>query len=187
MPAPDNDIRKIKFTGGPLDSPEEMKAAAELWRAIGLAACVWARLEQHLDAVLIHLNQPKHSEKLHDPDHPIGFKRKIKLLKRWFNQHQVLAEHRNSMRPITTEMLSLSETRNQILHSILDSYDLATKTAVFRAVRAKTDTTYEATKYVGTLETLLNFAASARTVHLRFAHLCRGIFTPDVLTRLQKA
>jgi hypothetical protein len=86
----DNDIHKIRFTGGPLDSPEEMKAAAELWRAIGLAACAWARLEQHLDAVLIHVNQPKHSEKLHDPDRPIGFKRKIKLLKRWFNQHPVL-------------------------------------------------------------------------------------------------
>jgi len=116
-----------------------MKAAAELWRAIGLAACTWSRLEQHVEVVLIHLNQRKHSEKLYDQDHPIGFKRKIKLLKRWFNQHPALAEHRDILRTITTDMLSLSVTRNTFLHSILDSYDRATSTATFRAVRPTSD------------------------------------------------
>jgi len=169
MPAPDDDIYKVRLSGTPLDDPESMEASAELWRVIGLSACTWARLEQHIDMVLIHLNQPKHSEKLHDPDHPIGFKRKIKLLKRWFNQHPALAEHRASLRQITTKMLALSKTRNAFLHSILDSYDPSTKTAVFRAVRAMSPTTYQAGKYVGTLETFLQFAGETHAAHLRFA------------------
>jgi hypothetical protein len=185
MPAPDDDIYKVRLSGTPLDDPESMEASAELWRVIGLSACTWARLEQHIDMVLIHLNQPKHSEKLHDPDHPIGFKRKIKLLKRWFNQHPALAEHRASLRQITTKMLALSKTRNAFLHSILDSYDPSTKTAVFRAVRAMSPTTYQAGKYVGTLETFLQFAGETHAAHLRFALISTGLFTPDALARLQ--
>jgi hypothetical protein len=133
--AMDDDITRLNFIGGPLDDEEQLKASAELLNAIGLATCVWARVEQLIDAALIYLNQPKHSEKIHDPDHPIGFKRKIKLLKRWFNQHPALADHRDVIREITTELLELSGTRNAVLHSILDSYDPNTKTLVFRSIQ----------------------------------------------------
>src|SRR5215204_5755330 len=175
----------ISFIGGPLDDGEQMKAAAELWRAIGLAACTWSRLEQHVEVVLIHLNQREHSEKLYDEDHPIGFKRKIKLLKRWFNQHPALAEHRDTLRTITTDMLSLSVTRNTFLHSILDSYDPATSTATFRAVRPTSDTTYAVSKHVGTVGTLINFAGAVQDTHLRFARISTGLFTADAAARLR--
>jgi hypothetical protein len=185
MVATDDDLY-IKFTDGPLDSPEYLRAATELWRVIGIASCVWARLEVHLDLILVFLNQPKHSEKLHDPDHPIGFKRKIRLLKRWFNQHPALAEHRDAVRSIASEMLELSQTRNAFLHSILESYDLNSQTAIFRSVRAMSPTTCQFVKHVGTIEILLNFADSSQKAHKRFVRLTTGIFTPDAIARLQK-
>jgi hypothetical protein len=36
------------------------------------------------------------------------------------------------------------------------------------------DTTYQAVKYVGTIATLLDFAASAQACHLRFADLFKS-------------
>jgi hypothetical protein len=180
-----NDIHQIRFAGGPLDSEQGLKTCAELFNVIGLAACVWARLELFIDAALIHINQPQHSEKLHDQDHPIGFRRKIKLLKRWYNQHPALAEQRASIRKITSELLELSTTRNQFLHSILDSYDPTTQTAVFRSIRAKTNTTYEALKHVGTLSNLLNFAMSVQDAHRRLGEIFPQLFNPDVAARLQ--
>jgi hypothetical protein len=169
-----------------MDSPEGMTSAVELWRALGIAACTWARLEQHLDAVLILLNQPKHSEKLHDREHPVGFKKMVRLLKRWFNQHPALAEHRDAVRPITTQMLALSKTRNAFLHSILDSYDPSTSTAVFRGVRAMSDTTYQVVKYVGTIGTILKFAEEAQITYLKFARVSVGLVASGSLERLEK-
>jgi hypothetical protein len=91
MSAPtDYDILGIALTNTPLDSPTEMADAAELFRVLGLASSSWMRLEMHLDMVLLFLNQPQHSEKLYNKDHPMGFRNKIKLLKRWFNQHPAL-------------------------------------------------------------------------------------------------
>jgi hypothetical protein len=185
MPIPD-DIHKIRFIGGPLDSPEQMKAAAELWRTIGLAACTWARLEQHIDAVLIYLNQPKHSEKLCDPEHPIGFRRKVRLLKRWFNRYPALAEHRKTIREISTDLLILSKTRNAFLHSILDDYNPSTRTAIFRSVQAKAQNTYVATKHEGTIDNLLAFASRTHAAHLKLAGVSPTLFTPDAIERLRK-
>jgi hypothetical protein len=181
-----SDIHQIRFLGGPLDELDETAAAAELWRAIGLAACTWARMEQHIDAVLVHLNQPKHSEKLCDPDHPIGFRRKIKLLKRWFNQHPALAEHRETMRKITSDLLVLSKTRHTFLHSILDAYNPATKTATFRSIQPKTRTTFTVYKHVGTVDNLLAFADHTRNVYLRLARISPKLFTPDAIELLQR-
>jgi hypothetical protein len=186
MTIPD-DIHKIRFMGGPLDSPDQMEAAAELWRTIGLAACTWARLEQHIDAVLIYLNQPKHSEKLCDAEHPIGFRRKIKLLKRWFNQHPALAQHRKAIREITSDLLVLSQTRNAFLHSILDDYNPSTRTAIFRSIQVKEQDTYVATKHVGTIDNLLAFAGRTHAAHLKLTGISPTLFTADALERLCKS
>jgi hypothetical protein len=79
MSAPtDYDILGIALTNTPLDSPTEMADAAELFRVLGLASSSWMRLEMHLDMVLLFLNQPQHSEKLYNKDHPMGFRNKIK-------------------------------------------------------------------------------------------------------------
>jgi hypothetical protein len=112
---------------------------------------------------------------VHDPDHPIGFKKKIKLLKRWFNRHPALV------------VLSLSNTRNTFLHSILDSYDPKTQTAIFRSLQAKTDHTCEFHKSVGTLENLLRFAEAAQRAHLQFVSISAPLFAPDVIARLRSA
>src|SRR4051812_38190415 len=100
-----DDIYRLSVADTPLDDPAKMAGAAELFRAIGLAASSWSRLETHLDMVLIFLNQPQHSNEIHDRDHPIGFKRKIKLLKRWFNQHPALKIAAKDFRTLSPKLL----------------------------------------------------------------------------------
>jgi hypothetical protein len=181
-----SDIHKIRYLGGPLDELDETMAAAELWRAIGFAACIWARMEQHIDAILIHLNQPRHSENLCDPDHPIGFRQKIKLLKRWFNQHPALAKHREAIRKITSDLLVLSKTRHMLLHSILDAYDPRTKTATFRSIKPKTQMTFTVYKHTGTVDNLVAFADRTRNVYLRLARISPQLFMPDAIELLRR-
>jgi hypothetical protein len=186
MPKPlDNDILAITFGNTPLDDPDQMADAAELFRAIGLASMSWSRLEMHVDMVLLFLNQPHHSERLHDKDHPIGFKSKIKLLKRWFNQHPALKHQSGEMRQITSRLLELGQTRNTFLHSILSSFDPATKQAVWRSIKPASEATYNVGKHIGTIETLIVFAAEATTIHKKLALLGKSIFTPDAVARLR--
>ena len=78
---------RFDFEGGPIDNFE---TAREAFEVLGHAAMAWARLESHVDAVLIHVNKAVHSTELYNPEHPIGFANKLKLLKRWFNQHPFL-------------------------------------------------------------------------------------------------
>jgi hypothetical protein len=108
----DTDILAITLTGTPLDSPTEMENAAELFKALGIASSSWMRLEMHLDMVLLFLNQPKHSKTLHEEDHPTGFARKIKLLRRWFNKHPALKPLADEFRGLAGPILVLSKTRN---------------------------------------------------------------------------
>lgn len=182
-----DDIRQISLTDTPLDDPVKMAEAAELFRAIGLAASSWSRLETHIDMALILLNQPQHSIQLHDKDHPIGFKRKVRLLKRWFNKHPLLTEYKLNLRALSPELIKLVDTRNILLHSVLSDYNPATKQAVWRSIKALASDTYSVGKHVGTIGTLIAFASEAHSAHIEFAKISREVFRPEMIERLRKS
>ena len=183
---PDPVLHRLRFVGGPLDT--EREAATPLFAALGAASATWARLEQHVDAALIHLNQKRHSEQLFDPDHPVSFTKKLKLLKRWFvNQHPALAGDREENRDIATDLKVLSGDRNKFLHSIVDSYDPDTGTVAFIAVRALGEDKFNIARHVGTVASLLRFADQVNERHLRLAKISTTLFGPDAVARLRKA
>ena len=164
-----------------------MAEAAELFRAIGLATCSWSRLEVQIDMTLMHVNQPKHSVELHDPEHPVGFKSKIKLLKRWFNQHPALKGQAEALRKICPQILKLSGERNIFLHSVLQTYDPNTQTAVWRGIKANGPETYDMGLHQGSVGQLIAFAAEAHRLHVEFAKVCRQIYETGNLERLRTA
>ena len=182
-----SDIERITLTNTPLDDPNKMAEAAELFRAIGLATSSWARLETHIDMVLIHLNQPKHSLKLYQKDHPIGFKSKVKLLKRWFNQHPALKPQAGGLRAIAPKFLELGQQRNIFLHSILSDYDPATKRAIWRGIKPEGEETYRVGKHIGSVDHLINFAAASHEAHVKFAKVCRSLYDSGMLEQLRKS
>jgi hypothetical protein len=179
------DIEPLTLTNTPLDNPDKMAEAAELWRAIGLATSSWARLETHIDMVLIHLNQPKHSVTLYAKEHPIGFKSKVKLLKRWFNGHPLLRIKARELREIAPQFLALGKQRNLFLHSIVSDYNPTTREVIWRGIRAAGEETYQAGRHVGSVDQLLNFATEAHSAHVRLAKLCRDLYDAGTIERLR--
>lgn len=186
MPTSAN-ILNVVLTDTPLDDPSKMANAAELFRAIGIAASAWARLEVHLDMVLLYLNQPKHSEEIYDKDHPMGFKRKVKLLKRWFNKHPILKPFAAEFRALSPKLIELSSIRNTFLHSILSSFDPETKEAVWRGIRPLTETTFSVGMHVGTVATLINFADEAHSAHRAMAKIDRAMLDSGAVAQLRKS
>ena len=120
MRSPGTEDIDFRLRGGPIDAFEDHK---ELFAAIGHAATAWARFEAHLDAILIQVNSESHSREVYNPEHPTTFARKVKLLKRWFNQHPSLSHLKEDMRRISTTAKEHSIMRNEFLHSALEEMD----------------------------------------------------------------
>jgi hypothetical protein len=128
-----DDLYHFEFEGGPIDAPAN---APEVFQAIGHWAASRSRLEQHINVLLIHINKPQYSTKLYKSRHPVTFTGKLELLKQWFNQHPVLKPHADSIRELTSRLKSISADRNTYLHSILESYDPATRIVGFHSVES---------------------------------------------------
>jgi hypothetical protein len=110
----------FNFAGGPIDDIGEAEIA---FAALGVAAMAWARLETHIEAVLVQVNKRRFSQELHDPEHPVFFSRKLRLLKTWFNKHKALAKFRPKIKPVAERAKALSAVRNELLHALFESYD----------------------------------------------------------------
>jgi|tagenome__1003787_1003787.scaffolds.fasta_scaffold19890819_1 hypothetical protein len=179
VPAED-DLDKIRLICGPLDDPQEIEAAEKLWIVIGRAACAWARLEQHIDFVLFHLNQKKHSERLWDSEHPISFTKKIKLLKLWFNRHPPLAEYQKTIRELSSHLKELGKARNIFLHSILDDFDPESERVTFRSVRPKEPGAVAIHKDVGGIDQLLEFLKRVHEAHVTLREISVRLWRSSV-------
>ena len=133
MPVKPADVNiEFAFYHSAIDDPDTPRS---VFTAIGRAAMAWARLEQHLDAVILHINQKRHSEELHR-EHPISFEGKMQVVKRWFNQHPGLLPHKEAMRELTSTLKILSkEARNPLLHSIFARYNAATKEITLQSIK----------------------------------------------------
>jgi hypothetical protein len=117
----------------------------------------------------------------------MGFRNKIKLLKRWFNQHPALKHNAGEFRGLAGRILELSKTRNIFLHSILSSFNPVTKQAIWRSIRPASESTYQVGMHSGTVETLIIFATEINRTHFELAaKVTKRIFTPDAIARLRR-
>ncbi len=178
-----DDLYTFQFTGGPIDNPDQ---AGQAWIALGHAAAAWARLEQQIDALLFQLNKAQHSEELYNPEHPIAFGNKIKMLKRWFNQHPALKERTQDIRDLTSRLKSLGAERNAMLHSILEGYSPDTETLTFRSLRFEGDGNFKIKLHKTSLKSVSSFAAVTNTANKWLWEISSELFTPDGIERLRK-
>ena len=177
----------VRFIGGPIDNPE---SNAEIFFRVGRAAASWARMEQHIDAILIQINRENHSDEildLYNSRHPGTFDDKIKMLKRYFNRHPGLAKHKDTVIDCATGLKALSKDRNKLLHRVLEDYDPTRDVFVLNGTqyRPKTDdflSTYE----VFPAERFRKFTELVNLAHYRLCEVSKDLFVPNVVAQLQR-
>jgi hypothetical protein len=179
-----NPKASFRLRGGPL---EDFKSHTELFAAIGYAAACWARFEAHLDAILIHVNAYEHSDIIYNPEHPITFNNKVKLLKRWFNQHPALADKTEIMRKITSHGKELSQIRNDFLHFTLEDFNAPTKEANFHGLKWMGNNEFHARNCRMTIAAFELFARKINAGNGLLEQISRDLFTRESLDKLRKS
>jgi hypothetical protein len=128
----DGKVTPFRVLGGPIDNP---KPARKAFQAIGYMSCALARLETHIDLLLYHLNKKEFGKQLFDLKHPLQFTDKVKMLRRYFQQHPNLAAHRKEVEKLTDELPDAAHLRNIPLHAIFDHYDVNTDQVTLTSIR----------------------------------------------------
>jgi hypothetical protein len=168
----------FNLVGGPLEAPDDH---APLFAALGFAGSAWARMEQQLDIVLIHINKEQHSPRLYQPEYPIAFERKINLAKRWFNQHPPLKRYRGDIRLFTSNIKQIAPIRNYLLHSILQEWDAQKQVATMQTIKFEGKDTFRVQSRGVHLKTIKSFGTVANSANKFLSHVTRKILTDPAL------
>ena len=174
------------LAGGPLDHLDEAVTLPLI--ALGHAAMAWARLEKHIDILLIHINKIQHSAELlglYDPNHPRPFVGKLKLLKRYFNRHPALASHTGAIRRITSSLKEVAKERNAYLHTIFQAYDQQQKILTLRTVEFKGNDNFRFSEQKVSLEYIIKFTRDSVELNRALAEVSKEVFTSEMLGRLR--
>lgn len=172
----------FQLKGGPIDNPA---GCEEAFACYGRAAAAWARMEHHLDMVIIHVNKRAHSEELHG-EHPVSFDRKIDTLKRWFNKHDALKPYAQDMREITSRARTMSKQyRNFMLHCFFRAYDAATRTITLHKISVLPSGDIRISRREQTLEQMGAFTELCIMLNDYVLHVSQQIFSQDVLLQLR--
>lgn len=177
----------FRYIGGPIDTPEQYPA---LFFDYGLAAASWARMEQHIDAILVQINKEDHSDNLldlYDERHPGTFDQKLKMLRRYFNNHPGLAKYTEDVLDCATGLKRLSKDRNELLHGILEGVDSVAGTIMLNGMQYRNATndflnrhqTFPAGK-------LKAFAELVNMAHFKLCGVSKELFSVDGVAQLQR-
>jgi hypothetical protein len=100
--------------GGALDAPPEF--AFPIIQAIGWTSLHWARLEQHLDVLLITLHKQVTTKPLkRRPDS--SWAKKVEVFSSWFAEHDQFKEFATTANRLATNFENDGLDRNMLLHS----------------------------------------------------------------------
>jgi hypothetical protein len=110
----------IQFVGGHLDDVPPY--AENILAGVGIAMLNWARLEQQLDALLIHVNKKDHSSEPYKPLRTASFKLKIELFERWFARDPRFIRQRKRAIKLVNSRTLASDDRNLLAHSNVQAF-----------------------------------------------------------------
>lgn len=105
----------IVIEGGQLNNPPGF--AEELLKAFGFASMHWARLEQHLDVLLITLNKEQVTNKKFTPYPNSSWSKKTNLLQKFFSDNLKLKTYFAQIENLIPRLKKLGEDRHFLLHS----------------------------------------------------------------------
>lgn len=125
---------EFQLTGGPLDEHFGNRA---VMAHIGRGLLAWARMEQHLNLLVMTVNREHNSEDLYNDRHPNAFWEKLELANKWFCNHRPLLERKEDFAQVVGHLREMATIRNTIAHGILESLDRATGQVIFKNITAK--------------------------------------------------
>lgn len=129
----DGDVaQEFQLTGGPLDRQTGDRAVLA---DIGRAVLAWARMEQHLNLLIMTINRAHNSPALYDKRHPQAFSEQTKLAGLWFAGHPALVEWKEDFANLIDLLGELAEDRHTLAHGVLESMDTRKKVANFKSVK----------------------------------------------------
>ena len=178
-----SDLHMFKFVGGPIDEPAD---ANTLFLELGKAATAWARLEQQVEAILLHVNKQDFSDELFEV-HPVSFTKKLRILKTWFKKHQALSSFKEPVLEIMSKLWGLADERNLYLHSILEDFDAMSKIAVFHRILPEGNDEFKLTKSEVPIEQISAFTDVVNATNRYLWSLSERIFTEDTVSKLEKS
>jgi hypothetical protein len=182
-----NSVHEFRFIGGPI---EDIKEGQPSLTAFGHAAAAWARMEQHINALLIQLNKKHHSDEaqaLFGPEHPMRFTDKIRLLRSYFNKHPALSCYTEKVRDLCGGLSKLATKRNEMLHGILESYDPSKEAVVMNKVTYRQATKdFLSRKQTIPLKALFEFTRAINIGHYALCDISKELFSEDGLSRLRR-
>ncbi|MCU7937518.1 MAG: hypothetical protein KZQ99_22120 [Candidatus Thiodiazotropha sp. (ex Dulcina madagascariensis)] len=175
-----SDLHTFHFIDGPIDKPSN---ANILFQELGKAATAWARLEQQVEAILLHVNKQEFSDELFK-DHPVSFTKKLKILKPWFKKHRALSSFKGSMIEITSKLWELADERNLYLHSILEDFDARSNIAVFHRIIPQGNDKFKLVRSEVPLEVISVFIETVNITNRYLWSLSQELFTTEVISEL---
>ncbi|MCT7373436.1 hypothetical protein [Chelativorans salis] len=166
--------------------------ASPALEALGRVVASWSRLEHHIDALIVQINKPDHSQSLFEKNHPASFGNKVKLLKKWFNRYPPIASYTEDMRWLTSRLKMLADddtsvgvSRNVLLHSIPASFDADTQTLVLHHMKMVGGNIHS--RHINVpLAQMRHFAEAVQTANKFLSTITQELFTPEGYERLQK-
>lgn len=176
------DILTFKFIGGPVDNQSD---AGSLFLELGRAAAAWARLEQQVEAILLHVNKREFSGDLFC-EHPVSFTKKLAILKSWFKQHKALSQYNGPFLEIASKLWALADERNLYLHSVLESFDPQSNKAIFHRILPKGNDEFKLVINVVPLENISSFVEVVNLTNRYLWSVSQDLFTPAAISRLEK-
>jgi hypothetical protein len=147
----------------------------------------WGRLETHVNALLIHVNKRRFSSEIFDPDHPVSFSRKLKLLKSWFDKHKALAKFRVKINKLIKTMRELSGFRNDFLHALFENYDAEKKEITLKNLKYIGNDSFHITRRDFEIGKLIVFVRLVNEANRALAALTSKLFTRGAFERLEKS
>jgi hypothetical protein len=178
------------LNGGPINNPS---IAPAVFLALGHAAAAWARLEQHIDSILLQVNKQQHSTEilsLYDPRHPNPFTDKIRLLKKYFNKHPALKNYKDKIRAFAKVAKQMAAERNTFVHSVIQGYNQKTKrldlVSIGPLYDPKNPYLFKITRYNPPLSHVQGFATFINRANNYLEEITRQLFTADAVAKLRK-
>jgi hypothetical protein len=177
-----SEVLTFKFIDGPVDDPSD---AEVLFLELGKAAAAWARLEQQVEAILLHVNKKEFSEDLFC-EHPVSFTKKLSILKPWFKTHKALLQYKEPFLEVASKLWDLAEERNLYLHSVLESFNSQSSVAIFHRILPKGNDEFKLVMSAVPLENISSFVEVVNLTNRYLWSVSQDLFTAAAISRLAK-
>lgn len=176
---------QFNFSGGPLDSVDVGNIDLP-FAAFGFAAMAWARLETHLDALLIQINKRRFSQEIFDPAHPVSFSKKLRLLKKWFGRHEALSHSKSAIDTLARQLKTLSDDRNSFMHALFSAYNQEKSEITLRSISYVGNEEFHIAHRIVSTKALIRFGVIANSANQSLAVITSALFTADAVESLGK-